>query len=234
EEFAYAASHDLKEPIRKIHLFTDRLKQELADQLNSHQQHLFDRVENASQRMGTLIEDLLTYSQFSKGASEFETVDLAKKVQNVLEDLEVEIEERHAKITVKDLPVIPGHKRQIQQLFQNLISNSLKYSRPDVQPEIWISGETVFGRQVPIALSKDEEDNKFHLIKVQDNGIGFDQQDAERIFNVFTRLHGNAEYKGTGVGLSIAQKVVENHHGRIWAKGKQNEGATFYIILPFE
>jgi len=232
EEFAYAASHDLKEPVRKIHLFTDRLKQELAEQLTPAQRSLFDRVENASLRMGTLIEDLLAYSQISKGVSDFEPVDLYKKVQLVLQDLEVEIEEKKAKIILEDLPVIHAQKRQVQQLFQNLIGNALKYSREGVQPEIKISGEIVLGSQTPVALSKEEAQQKFHLIQVQDNGIGFEQEDADRIFNVFTRLHGNAEYKGTGVGLSIAQKVAENHNGYIWAEGKPGEGATFFVLFP--
>ena len=232
EEFAYAASHDLKEPVRKIYLFTDRLKQELSDQLTPGQQHLFNRVENAAQRMNTLIEDLLTYSQISKASTAFEPVDLMQKVQNVLEDLEVEIEEKKASITLHNLPIIQGQKRQIQQLFQNLIGNALKYSRSGVHPEIKISGETVFGYQTPLALTKEDEQKTYHLIKVQDNGIGFEQEDADRIFNVFTRLHGNAEYKGTGVGLSIAQKVAENHDGYIWAEGKPDVGATFNVLFP--
>lgn len=232
EEFAYAASHDMKEPIRKIHLFTDRLKQELYDKLNDTQKHLFSRVENAALRMNTLIEDLLLYSHISKGVSSLEDIDLSKKLQNVLEDLEVEIEEKKAHITYDHLPTIKGQRRQIQQLFQNLIGNALKYSKADVAPEIRISCETIMGHQTPLALNAEESNKRFYLIKVQDNGIGFEQEDAERIFNVFTRLHGNAEYRGTGVGLSIVQKVVENHHGHIWAEGNPDEGATFNVLFP--
>jgi light-regulated signal transduction histidine kinase (bacteriophytochrome) len=174
------------------------------------------------------------YSQISKAVAEFEPVDLMQKVQNVLEDLEVEIEEKNASISFDNLPVIMGHKRQIQQLFQNLIGNALKYSRSEVRPEIKITGETVFGHETPLALSKEDGQRKYHLVKVQDNGIGFEQEDADRIFNVFTRLHGNAEYKGTGVGLSIAQKVAENHKGYIWAEGKPGVGATFNVLFPAE
>jgi light-regulated signal transduction histidine kinase (bacteriophytochrome) len=232
EEFAYAASHDMKEPIRKIHLFCDLLKGELNEQLTERQRHLFSRVENASHRMKTLIEDLLTYSTISKGVSHLEQVDLQQKLKNVLEDLEVEIEEKGAKISVGALPVISSQRRQMQQLFQNLIGNALKYSKPGQTPQIEIRAKTIYGREVPLPLTEEDAQKQYHLIEVKDNGIGFEQEDAERIFNVFTRLHGNAEYKGTGVGLSIVKKVVENHHGYCWAESKPGEGATFSILLP--
>jgi PAS domain S-box-containing protein len=232
EEFAYAASHDMKEPIRKIHLFADRLKNELDEKLTETQRHLFSRVENATNRMNTLIEDLLTYSIISRGMSHMEDVDLHLKVQNVLVDLEVEIEEKKAEIEIGNLPVIRGQKRQMQQLFQNLIGNALKYCRPGVPPKISIHSRTVFGRDTPLRLGADEAGRQYHLITVQDNGIGFNQEDAERIFNVFTRLHGNTEYKGTGVGLSIAKKVAENHQGYIWAESAPGQGTTFKVLLP--
>lgn len=232
EEFAYAASHDMKEPIRKIHLFTDRLKQELSDKLSKEQEFLFSRVENAAKRMGLLIEDLLTYSHVSKGMSHQEVVDLNTKVRNVMEDLEVEIDEKKAVITVAELPIISGHKRQLQQLFQNLIGNALKYSKPGVPPEITITAKQVKGSETTLQMTAEAARQQFHLIEVSDNGIGFDQEDAERIFNVFTRLHGNAEYKGTGVGLSIAKKVVENHQGIIWAESQPDVGTTFKILFP--
>jgi light-regulated signal transduction histidine kinase (bacteriophytochrome) len=225
EEFTYAASHDLKEPIRKVHFFADRIKQQLGSILNEEQHRLFDRMENAAQRMSTLIEDLLIYSQVSRGVSHLEQVDLNRKVKNVLEDLELEVAQKHAKITVDLLPTITGHKRQIQQLFQNLISNALKYSKPDVPPEIHISSRLIHGRDIAQQLKSTEADKAYYLIEIRDNGIGFDQTDAERIFNVFTRLHGNAQYRGTGVGLAIVKKAVENHHGFIWASSTPGEGA---------
>ncbi|HEV7333069.1 MAG TPA: PAS domain-containing protein [Flavisolibacter sp.] len=232
EEFAYAASHDMKEPIRKIHLFADRLKQELAEKLTPEQQHLFSRVENAAKRMGLLIEDLLTYSHVSKGVSHREIVDLNTKVQNVLEDLEVEIDEKKAEITIGALPTIYGHKRQLQQLFQNLIGNALKYSKPDVLPQITITAKLVYGSDTSLHMTADAARQQYHLLEVKDNGIGFEQVDAERIFNVFTRLHGNAEYKGTGVGLSIAKKVMENHQGFIWAESQPGVGTSFKMLFP--
>ena len=232
EEFAYAASHDMKEPIRKIHFFSDRLKHGLKDKLDEEQTRLFNRMENAAQRMSSLIDDLLTYSHISKGVSHLETIDLNKKLQQVMQDLELEIEERGAKINADPLPVIHGHKRQIQQLFQNLLGNAIKYSKPGVAPEVQIRTRIVRGAETPKPLSGVEADKQFHLIEIIDNGIGFEQKDADRIFHVFTRLHGNAEYRGTGVGLSIARKVVENHNGYIWADSEPGKGSAFRILLP--
>jgi PAS domain S-box-containing protein len=232
EEFAYAASHDMKEPIRKIHFFSDRLKHELKDKLNEDQSRWFSRMEGATQRMKTLIEDLLTYSQFSRGVTHHEKVDLNQNVKGVLDDLELEIHEKRANIVVGQLPVIIGHKRQWQQLFQNLISNALKYSDPGTTPEIQINAHTVYGADTTLPLNHEEGKRQYHLIEIKDNGIGFPQKDAERIFNVFTRLHSNEQAKGTGVGLSIVRKVVENHGGYIWAESEPGMGATFKMLLP--
>jgi signal transduction histidine kinase len=120
----------------------------------------------------------------------------------------------------------------MQQLFHNLIGNALKYSKPGVPPEIHIRSRLVNGSETPLRFSTDQANQKYHLIEVQDNGIGFAKDDAERIFHVFTRLHGNAEYLGTGVGLAIVQRIVENHHGHIWAEGEPGKGATFKVLLP--
>lgn len=234
EEFAYAASHDLKEPIRKILIFSDRLKQELAPELNASQLNLFDRMENAAQRMRMLVDDLLAYSYVSKGVSENETVDLNQKLQQVLDDLELEISEKEAIITVHSLPVITGHRRQLQQLFQNLISNALKYSKEGIPPEIVIACKVVKGSDASPHVSLEHQNHTFYQITVSDNGIGFNQEDAERIFHVFTRLHGNNIYRGTGVGLSIARKVMDNHRGFIWAQSQLDKGTTFTMLFPKE
>jgi light-regulated signal transduction histidine kinase (bacteriophytochrome) len=231
EEFAYAASHDLKEPMRKIQLFSDRLKNNLEQKLSAEERNFFDRILHATQRMNTLIDDLLMYSHVSRGAVLEEKVDLNQKVKAVLEDLELEVAEKKAEVTVDSLPVIKGHRRQLQQLFQNLIGNAIKYTRPEVPPRVHISSRLVKGAEEP-HIPAEKKNEPFYLIEVRDNGIGFDPEDAERIFNVFTRLHGNAEYKGTGVGLSIVRKVVENHGGLIWAESKQGEGSTFKVLLP--
>jgi signal transduction histidine kinase len=232
EEFAYAASHDLKEPIRKVYFFTDRLKQQLSESLTPEQSHLFSRVELAAQRMNTLIDDLLTFSYVSKGVEATENVDLNVELQQIQEDLELEIEWKGATMILEDLPVVKGHKRQLQQLFCNLITNALKYSMQGVTPQIHINAKRVKGYEASPRLKSDEGVKSYHLIEVKDNGIGFAQEDAERIFNVFTRLHGNNEYRGTGVGLSIARKVAQNHRGYIWAESTPGEGATFKVLLP--
>jgi len=231
EEFAYAASHDMKEPIRKIHFFADRLKNRLAGNLQEEDNTYFERMERATRRMATLIDDLLLYSHISRGIAEKETVDLNAKLAIVLEDLELAIGEKGAVIQADVLPVVQGHRRQLQQLFQNLISNALKYCRPEVTPQIRISCHKVQGNEVPDFTGRDEAKSYF-CISVTDNGIGFETADAERIFNVFTRLHGNSEFKGTGVGLSIVRKVAENHQGTVVAQGMPGAGASFRVFLP--
>lgn len=232
EEFAYAASHDLKEPIRKIHFFADRLKERLNDKLEGEDRRYFERLETGAARMSTLIDDLLLYSHISRGAASAENVDLNESLRLVLDDLELGIEEKNASVEVGHLPSVKGNKRQLQQLFENLVGNALKYSKPGQPPKVNISSRVVQSNELSLPLMGDDAEKSFHLIEVADNGIGFEQEDAERIFNVFTRLHGNSEYKGTGVGLSIVRKVVENHGGYIWAYSVPGEGASFKIILP--
>lgn len=234
EEFAYVASHDLQEPLRKIHTFSDRLKQDLSESLNSNQQRMFERIENATQRMRQLIDDLLAYSNVSQKQRTFEPVDLKTVVKEVVNDLETSIEEKGAAINITELPVVNGDMRQLRQLFQNLISNALKYSRPDVAPQVTISSQQVNGVECKGFFAYTKPEQLFYLIEVKDNGIGFDQQDAQKIFQVFQRLHGRMEYEGTGIGLAIAQKVVTNHQGHICAEGETGKGATFKVYLPAE
>lgn len=221
EEFAHAASHDLKEPVRKIHFFTSMLKDELTAQLSDSQARAFARIENASQRMGNLIDDLLLYSHVSHRPHETESVDLNLKVRNALEDLELDIAEKKAVINIEKLPVVKGYRRQLQQLFQNLISNALKYSKQDVAPHIEVKAREV-----------SENGKRYHLVEVKDNGIGFEREYSNKIFQMFTRLHGKDEYSGTGVGLSIVKKVVENHNGFIRVESELGEGSVFQIYLP--
>jgi PAS domain S-box-containing protein len=221
EEFAHAASHDLKEPVRKIHFFTTQLKDQLRTHLKEGELRLFGRIENATERMGNLIDDLLLYSHVSQRPHEMEKVDLNEKVHRVLEDLELDVQEKEAIIAVGKLPVVKGYRRQLQQLFQNLISNALKYSKKDMSPRIDISASEVA-----------EKGKSYYLITVKDNGIGFEQEYADKIFQMFTRLHGKGEYSGTGVGLSIVKKVVENHNGFISVESIPGEGSTFNVLLP--
>lgn len=232
EEFAHAASHDLKEPIRKIQFFTDRLKNQLSDRLSEEEKTTFTRIENASKRMSALIDDLLLYSHVSLRPHQTEEINLNDKLTRVLEDLELDIQQKKAVITVGKLPVIKGYRRQLQQLFQNLISNALKYMKADETPRIEITSEIVPGTALGALISENDAKKDYHLIQVKDNGIGFNQAEAEKIFQMFHRLHGNKEYMGTGVGLSIARKVVENHHGKIVAESTPGNGATFKVYLP--
>jgi signal transduction histidine kinase len=232
EEFAYAASHDLKEPTRKIHVFTERLKDSLGERLSEMEKKYFERMQLASKRMSTLIDDLLLYSEVSQKTALAETVDMNQVMDQVLSDLDLQVEQKGATIKVDQLFTFTGHRRQLQQAFYNLIGNALKYSRPDVTPVITIKCAIIKGSETGLQLLAEEQAKNYYQITVKDNGIGFEQADAERIFNVFTRLHGMAEYKGTGVGLSIVRKVVENHNGYIWAESQPDQGATFYILLP--
>lgn len=232
EEFAYAASHDMKEPIRKIHFFANQLKEQLHSMLNERQQSLFEKLEHASEAMGTLIDDLLTYSQVNKGATIEENVDLNEVLKAVLVDLELQITEKNAHVSIMQLPLIKGNSRQLHQLFQNLLNNAVKYSKESEEPDITVSSQLVNGKEIRPDLPSQMANRNYYLVVVKDNGIGFEQSDAERIFNVFTRLHGNAEYKGTGVGLSIARKVMENHLGLIWAESEPEIGASFKMLFP--
>jgi signal transduction histidine kinase len=234
EEFTRVASHDLKEPIRKVRFFTDRLQSLLKDKLNDEETNLFQRVDNAAQRMALLVDDLLAYSQLTDEASEQEDIDLNKKVKLILTDIELLVQEKGAVIETDNLPTIKANRRQMQQLFQNLITNALKYTKPNIPPRVTIRYKKIKGSEAPFTLPDAALPKDFHLIEVCDNGIGFPQSDADRIFNVFTRLHGNKEYPGTGIGLSIAKRVVENHHGFIYAKGQPGEGACFYVLLPVQ
>jgi signal transduction histidine kinase len=232
EEFAHVASHDLKEPVRKMHYFAERLKGKLQGRLEPDEQHMLNRLEIAAERMDKLIDDLLNYSQTTFKPAEKEDIDLNVKVKNVLADLEVTIAEKKAIVNVGHLPVIKGNPGQLRQLFQNLLGNALKYQKPGIPPVIQMSSEQIFGKDAGISMPEEDLRRKFHLIEVRDNGIGFDKTYSEKIFNVFTRLHGNAEYSGSGVGLSIVKKVVDNHHGYISASGITGEGAIFSVLFP--
>jgi signal transduction histidine kinase len=232
EEFAYAASHDMKEPIRKVRFYADLLNLRLEGKLNEDEQRAFERIENATRRMTLLVDDLLLFSQVTRQTTLEELVDLNVKVRLVLEDLELLIREKQAVITVGELPVVKGHRRQLQQLFSNLIANALKYSKPGEAPQIDIRSRTLPGRETGLRLLPDEMNRTYHLIAVEDKGIGFEQKDTERIFNVFTRLNEGGENKGTGVGLAIASKVVRNHGGYIKAESAPGVGSIFKVYLP--
>lgn len=222
EQFAYVASHDLQEPLRKIRMFNDKLQEILKDVLDERTRDYLKRMNNAAIRMEKLITDLLTYSRVTTHAKPYQPVNLNETIKEVLADLEVCISDSKAQIVADDLPVIDADPVQMRQLFQNLIGNAIKYRRPGVPPVIRIESRTV--------TSIGEPD--YYRIDVIDNGIGFDNAYAQRIFGLFQRLHGRDQYEGTGLGLAISKKIVLEHGGAITASGKPDEGATITLRFP--
>jgi len=232
EHFAHAASHDLKEPIRKVHVFADRLTYLLADRLTEHESYLFGRIQTAAKRMSSLIDNLMAFSSVTATGLTVEEVNLNWLVQSVLGDLELLVEEKQPQITVGPLPLVRGFSIQLQQLFQNVISNALKYSKPHEGSTIDIRAYLIKGIDAPLPLFTEDPHKQFHVIEIKDNGIGFQQSDANKIFQIFQRLHGQAVYAGTGIGLAIAQRVAEIHGGCILAESEPGQGAVFKILLP--
>ncbi|WP_338872071.1 ATP-binding protein [Spirosoma sp. SC4-14] len=232
EQFAYIASHDLQEPLRKIQAFGDIIQVQYASVVGESGADMIRRMQVAAARMQVLIKDVLAYSRVSAKREAHKTVDLNIIVTEVLVDLETSINDAQAIIQIDRLPIIAGDALQMQQLFQNLISNSLKFSHPDRTLGISIKTRLVRANEIEMAVMPSDAQRDFHLIEFADNGIGFEPHHADRIFQVFQRLHGRSEYQGTGIGLAIVQKVVENHQGYIMATGKPELGATFRILLP--
>ena len=232
EEFAYAASHDLKEPVRKIHFFNDRIKNSLWEDLSEENKRSFERMQSAAIRMSSLIDSLISYSQVNFFPKLMEEINMNEVLDKVLNDLDVEIEEKNATVKFDELCTVKGFHRQMQQVFQNLIVNALKYSRPEVPPVIFISCKKITGNEIDANTRSDDSKKFFYALLIEDNGIGFEQKDAERIFNVFTRLHGNTEYRGSGIGLSTVRKIIDNHHGYINAKSIKGKGSAFTMYLP--
>lgn len=232
EQFAYVASHDMQEPLRKIQAFGDRLFTKYEKELGEMGKNYLRRMQNASERMQNLISDLLAFSRVSRSKEEMIPVKINEIINDVLNDLEIVILEKHAKIDVDDFPEIYAIPRQIRQMMQNLISNALKFSKPEIPPHILIKCETVYNPKLTFIGTKPKRGKKFLKISVSDNGIGFDEKYLDRIFVIFQRLHGRDEYKGTGIGLAICQKVAENHNGFITAHSKEGAGSEFVIYLP--
>ncbi len=227
EQFAYVASHDLQEPLRKIQSFSERLYSKYSSKLDGDGKDYIDRMQNAASRMQILINDLLSFSKVSNIAINFLPVDLNETLALLINDFEIQIEKKDAIITIKELPIIYGNEGQIRQLFQNLLSNSLKFSRTGIRPKIEIWYETLKKNQ----NSSSSNDNNVHNIYFKDNGIGFDQKYNDKIFIIFQRLHGRSEFEGTGIGLSICKKIVENHGGEISANSEIGSGTTFKLTF---
>ena len=230
EEFAYIASHDLQEPLRKITSFSERLKEKLPSNLEPDVQLYLNRMLAATDNMRMLIDNLLEFSRTSRISEPFVRTDLNNIISEVIADLELKIEETSTSVTSETLPVIDAIPMQMRQLFTNLFTNAIKFKGDDATPKIEITSSE---------LSDEEKDanhlrvnNKYFKITVKDHGIGFDQEYSMKIFQIFQRLHGKAEYPGSGIGLAICKKIVENHSGRIFATSEAGKGAEFITILP--
>ena len=231
EQFAYVASHDLQEPLRKIRTFGERLEKKYKDQIGSEGQFFVERMTNAAQRMHQLIEDLLAYSRASQQTEPYKQVSLQETAERVLDDLEIKIQEKQAQVSVLSLPSIEAQPAQMHQVLLNLIENALKFSQTNATPQIRVQARRASSSEIKRLAQLDWQKDYIRL-SVSDNGIGFEAEYAERIFNIFQRLHGRSEYAGTGLGLAICRKIVETHHGHIEALGKLGQGAEFVCYLP--
>lgn len=228
--FNHVASHDLQEPLRKIQTFISRIFEKESDNLTETGREYFQRIKAAANRMRILIDDLLLFSRANKIEKIFEDADLNILLAAAEQDLIEVIEEKNAIINSTSLPTLSVIPFQIQQLFINLIGNSIKYSKPTINPIINIECEIVNAKNHPFLNKNDNQ--SFYKITVSDNGLGFEEEYADVIFTLFYRLHNNSDYPGTGIGLAICKKIVENHQGIITAEGKIGEGSTFNIFFP--
>ncbi len=231
DRFAFMASHDLQEPLRKIRLFSDMLHAKYKEILDSDANVHIARIQKSVERMQSLIKDILTFSRISSEKESFEYTNLNTVVQEVLTDMESNVQEKRAQVNLGSLPSIEANPGLIRPLFSNLLGNALKYSRKDVSPVINIRSEINMLAANGNGLKRNQP-SRYCKIYVEDNGIGFEQEYAEQIFDMFKRLHVSNEFEGTGIGLALCKKIVEKHHGFISARSKVNEGSTFIISLP--
>ena len=222
QDFAFVASHDLQEPLRKIQAFGDRLVTKHGPELSEQGRDYLGRMQSAAGRMHTLINDLLTFSRVTTKAQPFEPCDLDQIAKEVLNDLEVRLQDNNAHLEIDTLPTIDADPLQMRQLLQNLIGNAIKFHRPGVPPIIKIKG-TLTGRP---------DGKEMLTLTVTDNGIGFDEKYLDRIFTPFQRLHGRDTYEGTGIGLAVCRKIVERHGGTLTAESEPGKGSTFIATLP--
>lgn len=229
DQFAYVASHDLQEPLRKIQVFSDKIL--LKSNHDEETEKYFKKIIGSSKRMQSLINDLLSFSRHSMGSSDFKKTDLNVVLREVMNELEIEIEKSKAVITSNKLPVIWAIPSLVQQLFYNLVSNALKFRKKDTPPVVTISAEKKKLAEITHFI-KNAPAKNYDIITLADNGIGFDEQYANEIFMVFKRLHSYHEFEGSGVGLSICKKITEKHNGFISAASKPGKGSVFTIGFP--
>jgi hypothetical protein len=227
DRFAFMASHDLQEPLRKIRMFSDRLFLKYQTMMDDDGKTNISRIQKAAERMQNLITDILTFSKITVDKSGYIETNINQLLEEVLVDLDDEIKSKNAKVFIDKMPVLSVNPGLIKPLFQNLIGNALKYCKKNTEPVVRITSE-----QGSTLNGKGRDNINYCKILIQDNGIGFDQKYAEEIFGMFKRLHHNTEFQGTGIGLALCKKIVEQHKGYISARSKLNEGSTFIISLP--
>ncbi|NEQ62528.1 MAG: GAF domain-containing protein, partial [Moorea sp. SIO4A1] len=232
QEFAYVASHDLQEPLRKIRAFGDRLQTRYHEQLTEQGQDYLIRMQNAAERMQVLISDLLSLSRVTTKARPLVATDLAQVVQEVLSDLELRIQQSGGVVEVGELHTIEADPLQMRQLLQNLISNGLKF-RPEQRGNLVTIYSQLIQESVPLSYGGATVNQRCQII-VEDNGIGFNPEYRDRIFQTFQRLHGRSDYEGTGIGLAICRRIVERHNGSIMAESTPGQGARFIVTVPIK
>jgi hypothetical protein len=221
DRFAFMASHDLQEPLRKIRIFGDRLTMKYNDLIDEEGKSYFSRIQRSAERMQHLIQDILTFSKISTAEKKQVDCNLNHIINDVMTELEPGMKEKNATVKIETLPSLKANPVLLRPLFINLLSNALKYTRPDVAPQIRIHSD-----------NGESPGMQYCRIFFEDNGIGFDQKYSEQIFSMFTRLHQDKNIEGTGIGLALCKKIVEEHNGFISARSKINEGSTFIVSLP--
>jgi two-component system CheB/CheR fusion protein len=229
QQFASVASHDLQEPLRKIQVFSKFLKDRSYGELSDASKQYVEKIIGCAQRMKVLIVDILTYSRLSAGDPSFEMIDLNELVQEIVDDFDLKISEKNARIEVQELCAIEGNKGQIRQVFQNLISNALKFASSERAPSLAIQLKSLDARELGLSLTDGID---YCRIVVMDNGIGFDEKFSSSIFSLFETLNPKTTYEGSGIGLAIAKRIIDKHHGVIIAKSVIGRGSEFNVILP--
>jgi PAS domain S-box-containing protein len=229
QQFASIASHDLQEPLRKIHIFSNLLQDKDSENLSGESKKHLEKIISSAGRMKMLVIDMLDYSKLSANNHSFTAVNLNDTVKEVLEDLELIVSEKKAIVSVNNLPTLEANKGQMRQVFQNIIYNALKFAKKDMHPLVQITGRRI---DAPKWNAAENDAGNYYLISIKDNGIGFDEKYASNIFDLFERLNPKHKYEGTGIGLAITKKIVDKHNGMIKAKSREGKGSDFLIILP--